>query len=172
MARRSFLICVMLVLGIAAVAQTSSDGWSKYSSDAGKFSVLVPAAPEESSATENGVQLHTFKILQRPRMYMVLYSDYPDADLALDTPTRLKAERDGFLKGVSGGKLVSEREFKFKRGATELPALEFTAETPNTTYKSLVILDGRRVYFICAGSIKGNDSTAQFERFLGSFALN
>jgi len=38
-------------------------------------------------------------------------------------------------------------------------------------YKSVVVLDGRRVYFACAGSIKGNDSTSEFERFLGSFTL-
>ncbi|MGC2694766.1 MAG: hypothetical protein WA738_03165 [Candidatus Angelobacter sp.] len=166
-------ICVLLAVQAAAWAQTGGDaGWSKYSNDPGKFSVMLPAVPEENSATDKGVLLHTFKVIQRPRMYMVIYSDYPDADLTLETSVRLKAERDGFLKGVTDGKLISEREFKFKRGSTELPALEFTCETANVTYKALVILDERRVYFACAGSIKGNDSTSQFERFLGSFTLN
>jgi hypothetical protein len=160
------------MLAVAGRTQSSDSGWSKYSNDAGKFSMLVPGTPEESSSTEKGVILHTFKVLQRPRLYLVIYSDYPDADLELKTSTRLAAERDGFIKGLTNGKLISEREITFKRGNTELPALEFTAETDNVNYKSLVVLDGRRVYFACAGSIKGNDSTSEFERFLGSFTLN
>jgi len=169
---RMWGICVLLALGIAACAQNGGDGWSKYSNDGGKFSVMVPTQPQEGSKTEKGVLLHTFQMVQPPRMYMVLYSDYPEADLRLETPVRLRAERDGFLKGISEGKLVSEREFKFMRGSRELPALEFASETPKVNYKTMVILDGQRVYFICAGGLKGNDSTREFERFLGSFALN
>jgi hypothetical protein len=172
MRRKPFAVCVLLVLGIAAWAQNGGDGWSRYSNEGGKFSVLVPAQLEEGSKTEKGVLLHTFQVVQAPRMYMVLYSDYPEADLKVETPERLKAERDGFLKGTSDGKLISEREFKFKRGSTELPALEFTSESPKAIYKVMVILDGQRVYFVGTGGLKGNDSTREFERFLGSFSLN
>ena len=172
MRRKPFAVCVLLALGIAAWAQNGGDGWSKYSNEGGKFSVLVPGQPEEGSRTEKGVLLHTFQVVQSPRMYMVLYSDYPEADLRVETPERLRAERDGFLKGTSDGKLISEREFKFKRGSTELPALEFTSESAKAIYKVMVILDGQRVYFVGTGGLKGNDSTREFERFLGSFALN
>lgn len=172
MFKRSVVACMVLMFALAGWAQSGDAGWSKYSNDAGKFSMLVPGTPVESSSTEKGVLLHTFKVLQRPRLYLVIYSDYPDADLELKPSTRLDAERDGFLKGLSNGKLVSEREITFKRGDTELPALEFTAETDSVNYKSVVVLDGHRVYFACAGSIKGNDSTSEFERFLGSFTLN
>jgi hypothetical protein len=172
MRRKLFAVCILLALGIAALAQNGGDDWSKYSNEGGKFSVLVPAQPEEGSKTEKGVLLHTFQIIQSPRMYMVLYSDYPEADLKVETSARLRAERDGFLKGTSDGKLISEREFKFRKGSTELPALEFSSETPKAIYKILVILDGQRVYFVGTGGLKGNDSTREFERFLGSFALN
>jgi hypothetical protein len=162
----------VLLLAAASVAQTSSDGgWTRFSSEGGKFSALFPGAPEQNSTTEKGVVLHTVTLVDRPRVYMVLYSDYPEADGKLETTQRLNAERDGFLKGTTEGKLVAERQFKFKRGSTELPALEFTSETPTVTYKSVVVLDGTRVYFFCAGAVKGNDSTVQFERFLGSFQL-
>ena len=172
--RRTYsALCLLLLIAIAGWSQTAEEPtWSKYSNDNGKFSVMLPGQPEEKSSTENGVVLNTFKVLQRPRMYMVIYSDYPDADLKLETRERLNAERDGFIKNITDGKLVSEREFKFKRGSTDLPALEFTAETPTINYKSLIVLDGRRVYFACAGALKGNDSTTQFEKFLGSFILN
>jgi hypothetical protein len=156
----------------ASLAQTTDAGWTTYKSNDGKFSVVFPIQPEESSSVDKSVTLHTYKVLQRPRIYIVIYSDYPDADLALDTATRIKAERDGFVKGLTNATVIAERQFSFKRGNSELPALEFTSETATVTYKSLIILDGRRVYFVCAGSIKGNDSAAQFERFLGSFALN
>jgi len=171
MNRKLLLLLLVLAFGIGALAQTSTDSWNKFTSDAGKFSVLFPGQPEENSATEKGVLLHTFRVLARPRIYMVLYSDYPDADLTLDIKTRLRAERDGFIKGGTEGKLISEREFKFKRGSTELPALEFISEDGTIHYKSIVIIDGRRVYFVCAGALQGNDSTSQFERFLGSFEL-
>ena len=172
MRRKPFAVCILLALGIAAWAQNGGEGWSRYSNDGGKFSVMVPTQPQEGSKTEKGVLLHTFQMVQPPRLFIVLYSDYPEADLRLETSVRLRAERDGFLKGISEGKLVSEREFKFMRGSTELPALEFTSEAPKVNYKTMVILDGQRVYFICAGGLKGNDSTREFERFLGSFALN
>jgi hypothetical protein len=172
MFKKSFVFCLLLMIAVAGWAQSNNAAWSKYSNDTGKFSMLVPGTPEESSSTTKGVMLHTFKVLQRPRLYLVIYSDYPDADLELKTSTRLAAERDGFIKGLSNGKLISEREITFKRGDAELPALEFTAETDNVNYKSVVVLDGHRVYFACAGSIKGNDSTSDFERFLGSFSLN
>lgn len=172
MVKRSVVFCFLLLFATAAWSQSGEAGWTKYSSEAGKFSMKVPGTPEESSSTSKGVLLHTFKVLQRPRLYLVIYSDYPDADLELKTSNRLDAERDGFIKGLTNGKLISEREITFKRGNTELPALEFTAETETVNYKSVVVLDGRRVYFACAGSIKGTDSTSEFERFLGSFTLD
>jgi hypothetical protein len=172
MFKRSIVACLVLMFALAGWAQSGDAGWSKYSNGAGKFSMVVPGTPEETSSTAKGVLLHTFKVLQRPRLYLVIYSDYPDADLELKTSARLAAEKDGFLKGLTNGKLISEREFNFKRGDADLPALEFTAETDSVNYKSVVVLDGHRVYFACAGSIKGNDSTSEFERFLGSFTLN
>ena len=166
-------ICILLAVHAPVWAQSGGDaGWTKYSNGPGRFSVMLPGTPEEGSTTEKGILLHTFKVIQRPRMYMVIYSDYPDADLKLETSVRLAAERDGFVKQVADGKLISQREFKFKRGSADLPALEFTTGSQNITFKSLVILDERRVYFVCAGSVNGNDSTSQFERFLGTFTLN
>jgi hypothetical protein len=132
MRKKLLAVCALMALAAMGWGQSGGNaGWSKYSNDGGKFSVMLPATPDESSSAEKGILLHTFQVIQRPRMYMVIYSDYPDADLKLETSTRLKAERDGFLKGVSDGKVVSEREFKSKRGNTELPALEFTSETNN-----------------------------------------
>lgn len=116
MFKRSVVACLVLMFALAGWAQSGEAGWSKYSNDAGKFSMLIPGTPEESSSTAKGVLLHTFKVLQRPRLYLVIYSDYPDADLELKTSTRLAAERDGFIKGLTNGKLVSERDITFKRG--------------------------------------------------------
>jgi hypothetical protein len=170
--RRKALLVILLVLGAAAWTQTGADGWSRYTNSEAGFSVLMPAQPEESSRTEKGVVLQTFKVIQRPRLYLVIYSYYPDADLKLEISERLRMEKDGFINGLGDGKLISEREFKSKRGSADVPALEFTAETSNAIYKSLVLVDGHRVYFVCTGSVKGNDSTSQFERFLGSFKLD
>lgn len=157
----------------AGLAQTAGDpGWVKYSNQEGKFSALFPVQPQESSTTEKGVVVHLIQVMQRPRAYMVVYSVYTPADLLMEMSARLKAEREGFLKGIDNGQLVSEREFKFKRGSQELPALEFTAEGPKVNYKCIVIIDGVRVYLVGFGSVKGNDSAVPMARFLESFTLD
>ena len=165
-------ICLCLLA--AGLAQTTGDaGWVKYSSDEGKFSALFPAQPQVSSTnSDKGVVIHIAQLTQRPRAYMVLYSVYPPADLKLEMSYRLKAERDGFINGINGGQLVSEREFKFKRGSTDLPALEFTAEDRVGVYKCVVVIDGELVYLAGVGSAKGADSTVEIARFLGAFTLN
>jgi hypothetical protein len=161
----------LLLLALAAAAIAQGADWNKYSDEPGKFSMLLPGQPEQSSSTEKGVVLHTFKLIVRPRLYMVIYSDYPEADAKLETTHRLQAERDGFIKGISDGRLISERQFTFKRNSEDLPALEFASETSKVNYKCVVILDGTRVYFLGTGALKGVDSTAEMERFLGSFKL-
>ena len=71
-------VFVLFCLISVSFGQTGSDGgWTRFTSQAGKFSVLLPAQPHEDSATEKGVLLHTFTVLDRPRMFMMLYSDYP-----------------------------------------------------------------------------------------------
>jgi hypothetical protein len=85
MFKRSVVACLGLMFALASWAQSGDAGWSKYSNGAGKFSMVVPGTPEETSSTAKGVLLHTFKVLQRPRLYLVIYSDYPDADLELKT---------------------------------------------------------------------------------------
>ena len=68
MLKRYLVACLVLMFALAGWAQSGEAGWSKYSSDAGKFSMLVPGTPEETSSTAKGVLLHTFKVLQRPRL--------------------------------------------------------------------------------------------------------
>src|SRR3954468_6314566 len=98
---RTKLAISLLVIGVAAWSQTAGEpAWTKYSHDGGKFSVTLPGQPEENSKSQNGVQLHTFQLVQRPRMYMVIYSDYPEGDLKLETSRRLRLEQEGFLKGI------------------------------------------------------------------------
>jgi hypothetical protein len=163
---------LLLALAAAGVAQSSPGAdWTRYSSEQGKFSMLVPGQPEQNSSVEKGVVLHTFKLLVRPRLYIVIYSDYPESDTKVEITQRLQAERDGFIKGLSDARLISERQFTFKRNSEDLPALEFTSETSNVNYKCVVILDRARVYFLGTGALKGVDSTAEMERFLGSFKL-
>jgi hypothetical protein len=161
-------------LAAAGLAQSGDAGWVKFSSAEGRFSILFPAKPEESSSTEKGVVLHRFLVAQPPVMYMALYTDYPQDVEGLSPTVRLQAERDGLLKGLKGGKLISEEPFKFKRGNTDLPALRFSAESADRSdhFKCIVVLDGARAYFLGVGNFKGSDTTTQVERFLGSFKLN
>jgi hypothetical protein len=50
-------------------------------------------------------------------------------------------------------------------------ALEFTAETADRTFKSRVLMVGRRPYQIVIGSPKGMDDSAIVSRFFNSFKV-
>jgi hypothetical protein len=167
MRRRAFAISLWLVIAAAAQGQS----WKPYSNQPGSFSVMLPADPTETSRNDDGVMLHTFKVTRLPRqIYMVIYSDYPIRDFKMSPTARLNAERDEFVK--HGGRLISEHAFKFRRGSSELPALEFYSESGGFLYKSLAILDGSRVYFVCAGMAQEMNPTGRFKLFFDSFTLN
>ncbi len=170
MFRRIAVVAVWAFLLSSAFAQQPNSGWIRYSNDPGRFSVLLPTSPEEGTSEEKNVTLHTFTLKQTGIIYLIVFSDYPDADLKLDMDTRLAGERDAFLKTLNAT-LISEKRFTASRGAAQIPATEFTADNPSGTFKCKVFIDGRRMYMLGIGNRKGVDSAAEAARFLDSFQL-
>ncbi len=151
------------------VSAMDSSGWIKFSSDEGRFSVLVPDTPTEKSETTDSTHgpytTHLF-IVRGPTIFLIGWVDY-DPSFNFNRQAELEANRDNFVKGLSAT-LVSTRATVINGYS----AIEFTAETADKSFKSRVFMVGRRPYQIVIGSPKGTDDAANVNRFFNSFKVS
>jgi hypothetical protein len=151
----------------ANVADAS--GWVRFTSDDGRFSVLMAEAPEDKAETvqsEHGpYTTHLFIVRDTTSVYLIGWVDY-DPSFNFNRQSEMDANRDNFVKGIQA-KLVSTRSLTIDG----YPALEFTAETADRIFKSRVYMVGRRPYQIVIGSPKDLDDSANLNRFFNSFKI-
>jgi len=143
--------------------------WAHFNSETGRFSVLMPEIPEEKVETTQSdhgpYTTHLFIVRDEKNVYLIGWVDY-DPSFNFNRQAELDANRDNFVKGVKAT-LTSTRSMNID----SYPALEFTADTADRTFKSRVFLVGRRPYQLVIGSPKGMDDTALVERFFNSFKV-
>src|SRR5688572_14907527 len=134
-----------------------SSGWVEFTSDAGRFSVLMPEIPEDQAQTtpsEHGpYTTHLFVVRDTVHVYLIGWVDY-DPKFNFNRQSEMEANRDNFVKGINAT-LISSRPLTLDG----FPALEFTAETADRVFKSRVYMVGRRPYQIVIGSPKGMDNS-------------
>jgi len=145
-------------------------GWVRFNSVSGRFSVLMPSIPEDKAETtesEHGpYTTHLFVVRDETNVFLIGWVDY-DPTFNFNRQAELEANRDNFVKGIKAT-LTSTR-------ATVIdgyPAIEFTADTDDRTFKSRVYMVGRRPYQIVIGYPKGNDELAPIGRFFNSFKVS
>ena len=147
-----------------------SAGWVKFTSDAGRFSVMMPETPEDKVETTDSAHgpytTHLFIVRNKPNVYLIGWVDY-DPSFNFNRQAELEANRDNFVKGISA-KLINSRPTVIDGYS----AIEFTAETDELVFKSRVYMVGRRPYQIVIGSPKGQDDTANVNRFFNSFKIS
>ena len=147
-----------------------NSGWVKFSSELGRFSVLMPEIPPEKTETVNSAHgpytTHLFVVKDTTSVYLIGWVDY-DPSFNFNRQAELEANRDNFVKGINATLLNS-------RGTVidGYSAIEFSAETADRIFKSRVFLVGRRPYQLVIGSPKGIDDTASVERFFNSFKVS
>jgi hypothetical protein len=146
-----------------------SSGWVKFNSDEGRFSVLMPEIPTDKTETTESAHgpytTHLFIVRDDISVYLIGWVDY-DPSFNFNRQAELEANRDNFVKGINA-KLITTH-------ATVVDgysALEFVAETEDRIFKSRVYMVGRRPYQIVIGSPKGQDDSAQVNRFFNSFKV-
>jgi hypothetical protein len=148
---------------------TDAGGWVKFTSEAGRFSVLMPEAPTDKTDTvqsEHGpYTTHLFIVKDTTSVYLIGWVDY-DPEFNFNRQSEMEANRDNFVKGINA-KLVSTRSLTIDG----YPALEFSAETGDRVFKSRVYMVGRRPYQIVIGSPKDLDDAANLNRFFNSFKV-
>ena len=145
-------------------------GWTRFASEEGRFSVLMPEIPTDKTETVNSAHgpytTHLFIVKDTVNVYLIGWVDYaPSFDF--DKRAELEANRDNFVKGINAT-LISTRPTIID----SYSAIEFTAETAERVFKSRVYMVGRRPYQIVIGSPKGMDHSADVSRFLNSFKVN
>jgi len=143
--------------------------WSKFTSDDGRFSVVVAGVHEdkvETTPSDHGpYTTHLFILRQPPHVFLIGYVDY-DPSFNFNRQAELEMNRDNFVKGLNATLLTTK--FVTIDGYS---ALEFTAELPQRIFRSRVYMVGRRPYQIVIGSPKGVDDSANIERFFNSFKV-
>ena len=189
--RRFFAISlIMLGLSIAIKAQEHSprpsatpsntpppvtamdaNGWVKFISDTGRFSVLMPSTPTEKTEKEDSQHgpytTHLFVVKDETSVYLIGWVDY-DPSFNFNRQAELEANRDNFVKGIKNATLLSTRATVINGYS----AIEFTAEGGGRIFKSRVFMVGRRPYQIVIGSPKGTDDTESVNRFFNSFKVS
>ena len=144
-------------------------GWVSFSSEEGRFSVLMPETPVDKAETTESAHgpytTHLFIVRDTTSVYLIGWVDY-DPSFNFNRQAELEANRDNFVKGVKAT-LINSRSVTLDG----YQALEFTAETADTIFKSRVYMVGRRPYQLVAGTSKGFDDSRNVSRFFESFKV-
>ena len=153
-----------------APSNTDNSGWVKFTSENGRFSVLMPEIPPEKTETVDSAHgpytTHLFVVKDTTSVYLIGWVDY-DPSFNFNRQAELEANRDNFVKGISATLLSSKATV-----VDGYSTIEFTAETADRVFKSRVFMVGRRPYQLVIGSPKGMDDTASVERFFNSFKVS
>ena len=154
----------------ATPVPVDNGGWVRYNSVSGRFSVLMPETPEEKTETtpsDHGpYTTHLFVVRDTKNVYLIGWVDY-DPSFNFNRNAELEANRDNFVKGINAT-LVDTRSLNLDG----YPALEFSAETADRTFKSRVYMVGRRPYQIVIGTPKDEPDAASTSRFFNSFKVS
>jgi hypothetical protein len=154
----------------APATATDNNGWVKFASDNGHFTVLMPNTPTEKVETTDSSHgpytTHLFVVRDTTSVYLIGWVDY-DPSFNFNRQAELEANRDNFVKGINA-KLLTDRPTVINGYS----GLEFTAETEDRVFKSRVFLVGRRPYQLVIGSPKDMDDTAISSKFFNSFKVS
>lgn len=164
MKTRTLLVALaaLLLPGVARAAD-----WVPFQSEAGRFTVQLPAFPQEQNQEMGDASTHVF--VARPsadRTFLVSYTD-PNGAITEAPAEIFNAVRDSFLDGAKAT-LKGEQDATF----AGRPGREFTAQGANgTEMKGRFILDANRLYIVVAITAPDPANRAESDRFLASFAL-
>jgi hypothetical protein len=183
--KRSFsLLLIILALSAGVYAQehtrppttpvpkatpvASPGGWVTFNSETGRFTVLMPEIPTDRTETvqsDHGPYTTHLFVVREKSVFLIGWVDY-DPNFAFNATSELDANRDNFIKGVKAT-LINSRNLTLDG----YQAIEFTAETADTIFKSRVYMVGRRPYQIVAGTAKGLDDSRNVVKFFDSFKV-
>jgi len=165
---RHMVLRVLMVFATAiAAAPSALAGWVIHEVPELGFAGLFPKTPALEATSENGVSISRFAGANVGAMCLVVVGDYP---VAVDPDAQTVASRDDFAKGVKA-KITSSGRITFPRGTVNLPAMEFEAASATLAFRSMIIIDGARVYQVAAGVPIPDGDTAEMDACIRGFRL-
>ena len=184
--KRFFPVCLFIMMtSLALSAQehspspspstsTPTDAWATFTSEPGRFSVLLPEIPTDKTDTtqsEHGpYTTHLFVVRTERSVFLIGWVDY-DPSFNFNIQSELDANRDNFVNGLKSQGQSINVVSTTKITMNGNPGIEFIAETPDTVYKSRVYIIDRRPYQLIAGSSKTQDDTVNVAKFFQSFKM-
>lgn len=165
----------MHALLIAALVLTAAQAapWITHTSTAGRYSVELPAAPQETSETLTAegrefVQ-HAAQVTSTSAVYMVIWSDPPIPDTAAEKKAYVESAKKGFIDSVKGTKVTAVPNKSGEEG------LEFTATMPTARgdvfVRVRIFFTGIRAYMLMMMSPGSGNRSEDERRFFGSFKV-
>lgn len=152
-----------------ATIAPAPDGWQTFTSQPGRFSILMPGVPTdkvETTPSEHGpFTTHLFVLRGDKSVFLIGWVDY-DPNFNFDPTGELDLNRENFIKGVKAT-LVENRRVTLDG----YQAIEFTAQTNDTIFRSRVYMVGRRPYQLVTGTPKNMDDSYNINRFFSSFKV-
>lgn len=146
-------------------------GWQELRSQEGRFRVLFPGEPvvQQRDDPPTGLTFHQFVVSGGGRVLFVLYTDYPENEVALKgVEGMVNADRDNFVKGVQGHVTEERRIF-----CQEFPGRDLSiTNEEGRSYFLRMCLAGPRMYMILIGYRAGTTASMDdVNRFRNSFLI-
>ena len=184
---KSLLVVLLITLGLSSslsaqehtnrppklppiTPEVNASDWAKFTSDQGRFSVLMPGVPEdkvETTPSDHGpYTTHLYVLRNQRNVFLIGYVDY-DPSFNFNRQAEMEMNRDNFIKGINATLLTTK-----SLTIDGYQVLEFTAEGQQRIFRSRVYMVGRRPYQIVIGYPKGVDETANINRFFNSFKVS
>lgn len=162
------LLSLIALIG-SAVAQANE--WQRLAPTGAGYAVMIPGKPEEQSINQDqyNARLYTLTIKDgtSPRViYLAGVGDYA-ATVKVDPQTELPADRDNFIKGLPGMKLLESHSITLDGR----PGIELTGESDQVTVTARFYIKGNRVYQLAALVFKGVNEKENVTKFFDSFAF-
>jgi hypothetical protein len=167
-----------LLFGLVAVTGRAADDQPKslvFLSEAGKFSVTLPAKPKkQTTKTPSAVgqlEVNLFLVDLNDKAFIASYTDYPKGTV---TDANRQAVLDGVRNGnVKGGKGKLASETKITVGKEKLEGRELLIEKADIKgfYRARILIRGDRLYQVIAIGAGDWAKTDTVTKYLDSFEL-
>lgn len=172
------IVVTAAILGIALFLQreqlTGEASWKEFTSEEGRFSILLPRTPRQTTETVDTpvgeVDEHTFTTIHGNITYIVSYSDYPQDLTTGDTRAVLNALRDSAVTDFNG-KLLNERSISLNGHPGRELEIQVSDDSGTVIAKLHVFLVGNRLYYLYTIVSEEHASSPSIDKFLNSFKL-
>lgn len=158
----SIIAIIPLTLATAATAQ-----WTESVEPVLGYSALFPEKPEARAAIYRGVKQSVKSAAATGVFCNVAVSHH---EKPVDASAELASAPDKFAQEV-GGKISSTKEITVNRGTERLPAVEIDVSNNIYALRSIVVVDGSRVYQVAGGVPAGGGRKSNLKRCVHGMKL-